>query len=120
MSSDTGALATGAAASTGLQASGDFVTTTLRGTDAHNAYLPVVVTAGSATAKPVSATSTGTGSTTSTGSSKSGTSTGSSTGTSTGTSSAAAKSTNGAVAAAPVLGAGMLGAFGVAVAGALL
>lgn len=66
----------------------------MTGDHAKSGYMPIVVTAGSATAKA---------------------------GTLTGTSSSVAtKGTNGAVAAAPVLGAGMLGAFGVAVGGAML
>jgi len=119
------ALATGAALPTRIKVNGDLITTTLTGDDAESGYMPVVITAGSATAKAVGATTTGAagkdGSTMSTVSAKSEASTGSSTGTSTGiSSSAATKGTNGAVAAAPVLGAGILGAFGVAVAGAML
>ena len=93
-------------------------TTTLTGSDAANGYLPVVVTAGAANAKPasgVSAATTGSATAKSTGTatSKGLTSSMSSVG-------ATPQTSNAAVGGAPVVGAGILGAFGVAVAGALL
>ena len=93
-------------------------TTTLTGSDAANGYLPVVVTAGAADAKPasgVSAATTGSATAKSTG-------TATSKGLTSSTSSVGATSqtSNAAVGGAPMVGAGILGAFGVAVAGALL
>ena len=83
-------------------------TTTLTGTDVASGYIPVVVTAGSAGGKsgpsPTSTAKSGGGS--SGGSSSSG--------------APAAQATNAAVAGGQGIGAGLLGALGVAVAGAML
>ena len=103
--------------SNGVIVSSTTVTTILTGSTAEKGFSPVVITAGAANAKPaggVSATATG-GSSTVTG-------TATSRGSTSRTSSAGAVSqtSNAAVGGAPVVGAGIMGAFGVAVAGALL
>lgn len=89
------------------------------GSTAETDFVPVVITAGAANAKPasgVSATATATGSSstvTGTAASKASTSKTSSAG-------AVSQTSNAAVGGVPVVGAGIVGAFGVAVAGALL
>ncbi|KAL2050456.1 hypothetical protein ABVK25_009290 [Lepraria finkii] len=101
-------------------------TTTLTGSDAANGYLPVVVTAGAANAKPAgaanakpasgaSATTAGSAAAESTGTATSKEST-----PSTSSGGAPSQTSNAAVGGASVVGTGILGAFGVAVAGALL
>lgn len=97
-------------------------TATLSGTD--YSFMPVVITAGSATAQQTSSSSiSSTGSATTKTSASAGSShTGSTTsGATTGTSSSAkTQSTNAAMQGSPMFGAGVLGALGVAVAGAII
>lgn len=124
----TQAICTAAASGSVLLAASNSIpaltTATLSATEV--SFIPVVITAGSATAKETASSSssptgsahaitTGTGTTKSTGtaSTTSGTMTGSS-------SSATVQSTNAAMQGTPAFGAGVFGALGVAVAGAIL
>ncbi|KAL2037125.1 hypothetical protein N7G274_010121 [Stereocaulon virgatum] len=97
----------------------DSTTTTIieTGSAAETEFFPVVITAGAANAKPgggVSATATGGTST------ETGAATGKGSTSKTSSAVAVSQTSNAVVGGAPVVGAGMMGAFGVAVAGALL